>query len=115
LFYYLSSAPQRQRPSRNRIGDDAARAHVAVGADFDRSDQRRIAADKRARPDLGAMLQLAIVVTGNRTRADVRMVADLGVAQVREMLALRLSAEPGFFQLDEIADLGARPHSRVHA
>src|SRR4029079_4944154 len=74
------------------------------------------AADVRA--DDGAVLLDAVVVGEDRPRADVRLLADLGVADIRQVGHLRARADLGVLGLDESADLaataehGSRPEVR---
>ena len=88
----------RPRPSasalrRNSVGDHAARANVAVRADFDGRDQRRIAADERACADFGLVLLLAVEIAGDGARADVDSHRRSRVAQISQVLALGACAE----------------------
>ena len=59
---------------------------------------------KAPAPILVCVLLLAVVVAGDGAGADIRRVADLGVAQIGQVLALGAGAEAGLLQLDEIAD-----------
>ena len=67
----------RPRPSASAPAGTSSvitlpRGDVAVGADLDRRDQSRVAADERSFADLGGVLLLAVVVAGDGARADVR-------------------------------------------
>ena len=67
------------------------------------------------------MLVGAIVVAGDRPGADIRALADAGVADIRQVIDLGASFKRRRLHLDEIADLGlraelrARPQARERA
>ena len=50
------------------------------------------------------MFRLAVVVAGDRAGADVDLLADRRVAQIREVIGLGPAAEPRLLELDEIPD-----------
>src|SRR5438128_348106 len=100
----LARASQSQRKRRHVLGDDAARSDVSPLAHRHRRHERRVAADERTGLDARGMLVLAVVVAGDRSRADVHRRADGGVAQVRQVRRLRAFAEHGLLELDEVAD-----------
>ena len=62
---------------------------------------------KHAVFDHGRVLVHAVVVAGDRARADVDAFADLRVAQIGEMVRLRTFAQLRFLGLDEVADVRA--------
>ena len=66
----------------------------------------RVAADERAVADHRLVLVLAVVVARDGAGADVDVVADGGIAQVREVAGLRLAPQRRLLQLDEVADVG---------
>ena len=70
--------------------------------------RRRVDARVHAVADLGAVLVHAVVVRGDRARAEVRAGADVGVADVGEVRHLGALADLGVLGLDERADLHAR-------
>src|SRR4051794_18188203 len=70
-----------------------------------RCDQGCVRTDLHAITDLGAMLAKAVVVTGDRTRADIGVAPDLGVADIGQMLGLGVFTDERFFHLNEVSDL----------
>ena len=62
--------------------------------------------------DLRAVLVLAVVVRGDRARAEVHARSDVGVADVRQVRDLRSLADLGVLDLDVGADLHARGQAR---
>ena len=96
----------------------SAGADVGIVADGDRRHELCVAADLHPAADDRAMLRKAVVVAGNRPGADVGRVADLAVAEVREVVRLRAASDARFLRLDEVADvdlgreLGAGPEVR---
>src|SRR5439155_3998513 len=83
--------------------------------------------DEGAVFDDGLVLVHAVVVAGDGPAADVDLGADVGVAEIAEMIRLRAAAEARLFRLDEVADVHLvfqdragsdvrpRPHLRVVA
>src|SRR5581483_8338541 len=69
-------------------------ADVGAPCDAHGRDQRGVGADEAIVLDDGAVLAHAVVVAGDGSRADVDARADLGVADIREMVRLRALAEP---------------------
>ena len=98
------------------IKDQSARGHILpdcgcggnirVVVDGQRGDQGRIRADLDAVSDPGLMLAEAVIVAGDRARPDIGLTADLGVANIGQVFGLGPLADGGFFDLNEIADLG---------
>ena len=109
------------------LGDHAAGGDDGAVADRHRRDQRGVGADERARADRRAMLVVAVVVAGDRPGADVRLGADLRVAEIRQVVRLGARAEFRGLHLDEVADMhllaelgagaqpGVRPDDAVRA
>ena len=114
-FVFLTRTAQRQGICRDVLRDHAACGHVAIRADLDRRDQSRIAADEDMLPDVGFVFVHAVVITGNGSRPDVGAVADGGIAQVSQVLALRFRSQFRFFEFDEIANARVCTDVRVHA
>src|SRR5205814_210422 len=73
-------------------------------------DERGIGANKGAIADVGRMLFGAIVVTGDRASADIRIFTHFAVAEVTEVTDLGTTADAGFFDFDKIADKAAILH-----
>ena len=79
----------------------------------------RIRADEHIVLDDGAMLVRAIVIAGDRARADVNAAADRAVADVAEMIGFAVCRDFAVFYFDEIADmhfvmqLGAGPQTCI--
>src|SRR3546814_4889036 len=83
----------------------AARRDDLVGTDPDRRDERAVRPDEGALADLGPIFEIAIIIAGDRARADIRVRADGDVAQIGEMVRLGPRAEHRLLRLDKIADL----------
>src|SRR5690606_17589040 len=81
------------------------RADDRARADHDRRDQRAVRSDERAFADLGPVFEEAVIIAGDRTGADIGFRADLGIADIGEVVGLGALAEPALLHLDEIADL----------
>src|SRR5439155_18285247 len=101
---YLPAARQRELPRRRVLGDGRARADVGAARHAHRRDERGIGTDKALVLDHRAVLLDAVVIAGDGARADVGPGADLGVADVAQMIGLRVRAEPARLHLDEVAD-----------
>src|SRR5215813_14075311 len=102
-----AARPARHRTRGNVPGDHGAGARVRLVADLDRRDEDGVGRDPSVLPDLGPVLLPPVVVGGDRPRADVGAVADLGVADVREVWNLRPLTDLRVLDLDERADVGA--------
>ena len=61
------------------------------------------------------MLGGAVVVDEDRAGADVDVVADDRVAEVADVVRLRLAPDPRLLELDEVPDLGARADVRLRS
>ena len=115
----LRAALDRQRVVRHILGDHRSRTDIGAAADLHRRHQRRIRADEGAGADRGLVLVEAVVVAGDGAGADVGTGADMGVADVGEMIDLDAGFENRGLGLDEIADPRAlaqrrsRPQPRV--
>src|SRR5690606_5542051 len=88
---------------------------TGVGAvtDGDGGDEHVVGAGARARPDLRAVLVHAVVVDEDGRGADVRVLADLRVADVGQVRHLRAGADLGVLRLDERPDLAVLAEHRV--
>src|SRR6266545_3941799 len=84
-----------------------AAADIGAAADSDGGDKLRIAPDERTILDHGLLLFLAVVIARDRAGADVHLLADGGVAEIRQMAGLGARTENRFLQLDEITDVHA--------
>src|SRR5947209_19036947 len=71
------------------LGDHRSGGRVCVVADRHRSDERRVDARLDSRADRRAVLAGAVVVGRDRARAQVRVLADGGIADVGEIGYLR--------------------------
>src|ERR1700732_4353548 len=81
-----------------------AGADIGAAADLDRRHQRGVGADERAGADLGLVLCEAIIVAGDSARADIGVDADMGIADIAEMVDLDAGLKRRRLGLDEIAD-----------
>src|SRR5713101_4698558 len=64
------------------LGDDRAGPGARPSTKFDGSDQHRVHSDKRTVTDLSAVLVDAVEVGRDRARADVGILAEVGVSEV---------------------------------
>src|SRR5690606_21486166 len=74
---------------------------------------RRIRANESPRADLCPVLSETIIIAGDRSRANVGLCPDMGVANVGQVVDLRALVESGVLDLTEIADLGGRGNARA--
>src|SRR5437016_2867825 len=115
---HLPGARHGELPRGRVLADGRGGADVGAARDAHRRHQRRVRADEAVVLDHRAVLCRAVVVAGDGARADVDGVADLGVANVREMVRLGAGAEAARLDLDEVADMdlprqmGAGPQPR---
>src|SRR5882724_652007 len=98
---------QRHRIVGYIAGNDRARTDVSAAADLDRRHQRGIGADECAGADLGLVLCEAVIVAGDGARADIGIGADMGIADIAEMVDLDAGLKRRRLGLNEIADLCA--------
>src|SRR5947208_529475 len=89
-----------QRTRRHVLRDHRARSRPGALPDAYGRHQHRIGADVHLVPDHGPMFVEAVVVHGDRGRADVRVAPDQGVPDVGEVGDLAALPEPGGLDLD---------------
>src|SRR5690606_31249666 len=65
------------------------------------------------RPYLGAIFPDAVIIAGDRARADIGARADAGIADIAEVVHLGPRRDVGILDLAEIADLRLVPHHRA--
>src|SRR3546814_13193928 len=100
-------------------GHRAAGADDRVAADPHRRDQRAVRSDEGVLADFGAIFEIAVIIAGDRARADIGPRTDADVAQIGQVVGLGALADLGLLGLDEIADLRllaqdvARPKTRI--
>src|SRR5574342_1178834 len=111
--HFLARTGDGQRPGRDALGDDRARANISAFPDGDRRHEARVGTDESAGTDHGLVLGDAVVVAGDRASPDVHMITDDGIADIREVRYLGPAADLRFFQLHEVADLGADTDVRL--
>src|ERR1700730_16285971 len=104
-FFYLARAGQRQRIRRDVLRNHGPRSDIGAVTDLDRRHQGAIRADERMRANLRAILGEAVVIAGNRSRADIRPGADARISNVAQMVNLGARADLRGLHLDEIADV----------
>src|SRR5215472_8317519 len=103
----LAAARDAQGIGGHVVGDGRARGHVRAVADPYRRDQSRIAADEDLIPDRGGLFVKAIVIAGDRARADIGLAAQLGVPQIGQVQGLGALADHAFLHFHKIADARA--------
>src|SRR5690606_14520734 len=120
-FDQLLGAHHTQFAGSDVAADCAAGRDDGIRADRDRGNQRAVRADEGALADHRPVLEIAVVVAGDRARSDVRSRPHLCVAEVAQMVGLGPFAEHRVLDLDEVADLralfqpGAGPQPRKRA
>ena len=62
---------------------------------------------KAPSPIVVRLFRRAVVVAGDRARADVDVLTDRGIADVAQVVDLRAAADAAVLDLDEVADLDA--------
>src|SRR5258708_32970385 len=112
---YLLGARHSQLPGRRVLADRRAGADIGTARDAQRRDQRRVRADEALIFDHGAVLVGPAVVAGDGPGADVDPRADLGIADVGEMVRLRARADPARLPFDAIDDLHVLGEARARA
>ncbi len=105
LDAHLPGTRQRQRLGRRVPRDCRAGTNGGALRNLDRRDQLSIGADKYIILDDSLMLVRAIVVAGNRSRADVDALANYGIAYVAEVVGLAAARNDAIFDLDKITDV----------
>src|SRR5262245_35872442 len=112
---HLARARHGELPGGRVLADGGSRADIGAARDAHRRDQRRVRADEALVLDHGAVLRYAVVVAGDRSRADVDARAHLGVADVGEMVGLGAGADTARLDLDEVADVHVLGEARAGA
>src|ERR1700687_4071231 len=110
LFDALSRTPERQRIRRHVFCDAARRRDIGAAPNLYRRHQRRIAADEHAIFDHCLMFVHAVVIAGDRARADVYAFSDFRVAEIAEMVRLRTLAQLDFLGLDKVSHASTLAH-----
>src|SRR5436305_8465430 len=103
----------RQGPRRHVLADHRAGRRVRIVTHADRRHEGRVHAGFDPRADGRAVLALAVVVGGDRRRAEVRVLAHVGVTDVGEVGHLGAAADLGVLDLDERADLRSLAQDRA--
>src|SRR5579859_1314650 len=94
-----------ERARRHVFAHRRSRAHVGAFADGDGGDELGVGADEGAVLDDGLVLVHAVVVAGDGAAADVHFRADVGVAEVAQVIGLRSLAQTRLLGLDEVAEV----------
>src|SRR3954454_8826904 len=81
----LPRAGDAERVGRDVLGDDATRSRVGAIPDFHGGHEGRVDGGLHVGSDRRAVLVLPVVVGGDVAGADVRVLADVGVADVGEV------------------------------
>ena len=79
---------------------------VGAVAHRDRGDQRTVRADEGARADPSAVFAEAVIVHENRPGADIAAAANVGVAEIGQVIGLGALPHDRGLELDEVADMG---------
>src|SRR5213592_3887788 len=82
---HLPRTTHDQRPRGDVLRDHRAGADDDALPDADRRDERHVAPDKDLITDHRVMLVRAVVITGDRARADIHPRANCCIAEVGEM------------------------------
>src|SRR3546814_65516 len=106
---FLRRSRQGQLIGRGVAGQCRAGTQGGAFAHGDRRHQLRVRTHEYIVFDDGAEFIDAVVIAGNRARADIDALADGRVANVREMVGLGCAAQRAFLDLDKIAHMRARP------
>src|SRR5438067_1654011 len=85
-FVLLTNAADGESVGGYVLGDGRAGRDVRAVADVHRRHELRVGPDEHAFADDGLVLGGTVVVAENRSRADVRVLADVAVAEVREVV-----------------------------
>src|SRR5579885_302317 len=86
---HLAGARDRERLVGDVLRHGRAGGDLGAPAHLHGRDQVDVGADEGLRGDRRLVLLLAVVVAGDRARADVDVLGDLGVADVGEVVDLR--------------------------
>src|SRR2546425_6751959 len=97
------------------LGDHRAGGNVGALADRERRHNARVAAHERPVTDDRGVLGRTVVVDEDGPGADVGALADHDVAEVPDVVRLRLTADLRLLELDEVADLAVLAHVRLRA
>src|SRR5260370_13923918 len=120
-FVDLAATGNSQSVRRHVFRDGRTCGYVRAVTDAHGRHQGRVAADENFVSDRRRILVEAVVIAGNRARADVGLRSDLRVTQVREVHGLRAFADRALLEFNKIADARAgfqvivRPQSREGA
>src|SRR3954447_4414414 len=102
---YLLRAPERHRVRRDVARHHAARRDERAVPEPDRRDQHRGGPYEHTCADCCLKLVKAVIIAGDRAGADVRLRADLAVAEIAQVVGLGAPPDPGRLHLDEVADM----------
>src|SRR6266436_7532301 len=105
-FVDLAAAGNSQSIRRHVLRDGRTCGDVGAIPDAHGRDQGSIAADENFAPDRRRILVEAVVIAGNRARADIALGPDLRIAQVGKVHGFGAFADGAFLEFDEIADAG---------
>ena len=98
------AACQGQCVGGDIVHDTGAGGDEGTFADANRSDELDVAPDERAITDDSAALHTAVVIARDRSRTEVGVLADVGVAHVAQVRRFGAGAELRVFELHEIPD-----------
>src|SRR5260370_40249192 len=118
-FISLPAARDGQSIRGHIVGDRGARRDVGAVADSHRGDQRGIRSDENFVPDGRRVLVKPVIVARDSARADVRLRADLGVAEVGQVHRFRAFSNRALLYFHEISDpcsglqVSVRPQPRT--
>src|SRR6266478_8839242 len=104
-FIDLAAAGNSQSIRRHVLRDGRTCGDVRTVPDAHGRDQGSIAADENFAPDRRRILVEAVVIAGNRARANIALRPDLRVAEVREVHGLSAFADRALLEFDKISDV----------
>ena len=113
MFFCFPRSPQGA--IRDVLVNRRASASVRPVADIERRDERSVDSGLHALSELRAVLPAAVVVGGDDAGAQVAVLTDVRVADVRQVRHLRAGADVGVLDLHEGPHLRALADDRAGA
>src|SRR5688572_3306138 len=95
----LDPARDAERSRRHIVDDHTAGRGVGAVADLDRCNEHVVSTGPGMRPDHGVMFPYPVIVDGNRCGANVRMLTDRRITDIRKVRNLRALTDLGVLRL----------------